>query len=90
MSDLVQLLRAMADGAHDDMSLAAEAAAELERLQAEVERLRKDAERYQIWREAFCCANGDEIHPLLFALGDAWSATEVDAAIDAAMQQEPR
>jgi hypothetical protein len=54
---------------------------------AELEALRKDAERYRIWRSAY--TNTDRtphaINPMLVAIADAWTPEELDAAIDAAI-----
>jgi hypothetical protein len=43
--------------------------------------LRKDAERYRKWRAEFVSADVDST-ALLSALANAWTAADVDAAID--------
>lgn len=46
--------------------------------------LRKDAERYRKWRADYTNHANTPVSEMLLALADAWTADEVDAAIDAA------
>lgn len=62
-------------------------AARLDVLRAFIEQAKADAvdaARYRIWRTKFV-ADGQDGMDLLFALGDAWSADEVDRCCDAAI-----
>jgi hypothetical protein len=58
--------------------------AHLAPLKAEIAKLTVEAERYRKWRADYIRSGDEDITPLGLALSDAWTAEEVDSALDGA------
>lgn len=92
--DLIERLRALSRHEHDDASIGAEAADEIERLTKELDAMRLDAERYRWLREGRMEFGVQAGMPDFATKEQCWwkvdyTPEEADAAIDAAMKEKP-